>query len=224
MKRSVAFSLATVLVAGTAVVADPTLQMDINNLHFQALDSGGNATQFNGSNHTGAMQLDYQSSFSRLVDISFSDGLSGPSTGSNSVPTLSGFSGIINMTNGQVTGGNLTVTVEGGDTYSTQISSSGRVDDFVGGGFTIQGLTFDGNFSDASFGGVDVAPWFNGQDGPQALLGSFLTFVFDPTAIGDGYADMDLFVVVPLPPAGWAGMATLAGVMGLGYIRRRRLA
>lgn len=224
MKRSVAFSLAAVLVAGTAAVADPTLQMDINNMHFQALDSGGNATSFNGTSHTGAMRLDFDADFSRLVDISISDGLSGSGSGVGAVPTLTGFSGLINLSNGQVTGGNLSVTVEGGGTYTAQIGSGGGVDNFVGGGFTIEGLTFDGNFSSADFGGVDVTPWFNGQDGPQSLLGSFLTFIFDPTAGGDGYADMDLFVVVPLPPAGWAGMATLAGVMGLGYIRRRRLA
>ncbi len=30
--------------------------------------------------------------------------------------------------------------------------------------------------------------------------------------------------IVPLPPAAFAGMGTLAGVIGLGYIRRRRLA
>lgn len=29
------------------------------------------------------------------------------------------------------------------------------------------------------------------------------------------------FVVVPLPPAAWAGMASLVGVFGVGYIRRR---
>ena len=29
--------------------------------------------------------------------------------------------------------------------------------------------------------------------------------------------------MVPLPPAGWAGISTLVGAMGFGYIRRRRL-
>lgn len=34
----------------------------------------------------------------------------------------------------------------------------------------------------------------------------------------------DLLTIVPLPPAAYAGMGTLAGVIGMGYIRRRRLA
>ncbi len=36
--------------------------------------------------------------------------------------------------------------------------------------------------------------------------------------------NQDMLTIVPLPPAAYAGMGTLAGVIGLGYIRRRRLA
>jgi hypothetical protein len=41
-------------------------------------------------------------------------------------------------------------------------------------------------------------------------------FGFDDMTIGS------LQQVVPLPPAAWAGLATLTGVAGIGYIRRRR--
>ncbi len=34
----------------------------------------------------------------------------------------------------------------------------------------------------------------------------------------------DQLVIVPLPPAAWAGLGALAGVMGVGYVRRRKLA
>jgi hypothetical protein len=34
----------------------------------------------------------------------------------------------------------------------------------------------------------------------------------------------DQLTIVPLPPAAYAGLGTLAGVIGLGYVRRRRLA
>lgn len=34
--------------------------------------------------------------------------------------------------------------------------------------------------------------------------------------------DFQLVQVVPLPPAGWAGLATLGGALGVGYVRRRR--
>lgn len=33
----------------------------------------------------------------------------------------------------------------------------------------------------------------------------------------------DQFVLIPLPPAAWAGMGTIAAVIGFGYIRRRSL-
>lgn len=32
----------------------------------------------------------------------------------------------------------------------------------------------------------------------------------------------DMLVLVPLPPAAWAGLSTMAGVVGLAYVRRRR--
>ena len=34
----------------------------------------------------------------------------------------------------------------------------------------------------------------------------------------------DLLTLVPLPPAAWAGLGTLTGVAGLGFLRRRKLA
>lgn len=220
MNGKIGIALATVLIAGTAATAEPTLQMDINNVHFQVTDGTSNSA-FNGTSHTGSVLLGFDADFTRLVDLAVRDGISGSGT-SIGGGTLANFDGVIDLVNGQVTGGNITVTLDTGDTYTALISNAGGVNHFVGGGYTIDGLTFDGNFSDAMFGTADISNWFNAQGGPMALVGSFLTFAFDPTASGDGYADMDLFVVVPLPPAGWAGMATLAGIMGLGYIRRRR--
>lgn len=220
MDSKIGIALATVLIAGAAATAEPTLQMDVNNVHFQVTDGTANSA-FGGTSHTGSVLLNFDADFTRLVDIAVRDGISGPGT-SLGAGTLADFDGVIDLVGGSVTGGNLTVTLDSGDTYTAQIGNAGGVSNFVGGGYTIDGLTFDGAFSDATFGSADVTDWFAAQGGPMALVGSFLTFAFDPTVGGDGYADMDLFVVVPLPPAGWAGMATLAGVMGLGYIRRRR--
>jgi hypothetical protein len=111
------------------------------------------------------------------------------------------------------------IQVNGSDTYTAQIASLGYVETYVGGGFTLQGLTFNGAFSSSSFGNVNVAPWV----GAGGLLGSFLQFNFNPTPNGSGFADMDLFVdVVPLPPAVYGGMAMLGGIMLVGFIRRRK--
>ncbi len=43
------------------------------------------------------------------------------------------------------------------------------------------------------------------------------------TGVYSGFRQ-DQLTIVPLPPAAFAGLGTLAGVIGLGYIRRRRLA
>lgn len=155
------------------------------------------------------------------MDIQSGSGAPAPQ---NVTGTLANFTGVINLNNGMVTGGNISVAA-GGDTYTAQITPNvGSVSPYVGGGFKIEGLTFDGMFSSSTFAGVDVAPWFNAQT-IGGLLGSFLQFNFRPDNGGFAYSDIDLFVnaeVVPLPPAGWAGLATLAGVMVAGHLRRRR--
>jgi hypothetical protein len=32
----------------------------------------------------------------------------------------------------------------------------------------------------------------------------------------------DQLTLIPLPPAAWAGLGSLAGVMAIGYVRRRK--
>ncbi len=59
------------------------------------------------------------------------------------------------------------------------------------------------------------AGYLNG--GLRAVTGS--------TNAGGGHTNIqDQLVVIPLPPAAWAGLGTLGAVFGLSYIRRRRLA
>jgi hypothetical protein len=45
---------------------------------------------------------------------------------------------------------------------------------------------------------------------------------YDPQSGFSGNAQ-DMLTIVPLPPAATAGLATMAGVLGLGYARRRKL-
>jgi hypothetical protein len=210
MKRALLSAvIATALVAGSANAAQ-TLQMDVNAIGIQALNGAGAPSAFGGLTHTGTVSLNYVLSTTYLAGV-FVDGVNQNFSGS-----LSNFNGSINLSNGQVMGGSLLVTVNGGgDTYSCQIAATGHVEAYVGGGFKIEGLTFNGVFSDNQFGNVNVQPWAGG-----GLPGSFLQFNFNPNASGGGFADMDLFVnVVPLPPAALTG---IAGLAGLAILRRRR--
>lgn len=200
--------------AGTAMGAQ-TLQLDLNGFTAQATD-GANATPFGGVSHTGAVALSLGSG--TLQGVAISAGTAQPFVNQGFVGTLTGLVGQINLNNGQVTGGSLTVSIAGGDSYTTNIASAGTVTPFVGGGFKIEGLTFGGGFNDAMFGNVDVTPWTLGS-----LVGSFLQFNFNPSANGSATADMDVFVqVVPLPPAVASGLGTMAGIALLARMRRRR--
>lgn len=59
-----------------------------------------------------------------------------------------------------------------------------------------------------------------------AAAGTFSVQIWDTNDAftGNDYAIDDIsLIVIPLPPAGWAGLSTLAGVTGFGLLRRRRL-
>lgn len=223
MKGFLSAAVATVLAAGTAGQAAMTLQFDVNGIAVQSQNGAGAASSFGGLNHTGSVNFNFSSGITRLVDIAISNGNVAPQSAGFS-GSLVDFDGTINMANGQVTGGNLVIRINGNDTYSASIAPNvGAVSNYVGGGFKIEGLTFNGMFSDATFGNVNVSEWFNSQS-ISGLLGSFLQFNFNPDASGSAFADMDIFVnaqVIPLPPAAWTGMATLSGLMIAGYVRRR---
>ena len=220
--KSIVFAAAAALSVASVATATQTLQMDLNGLEFQVKDASGANSAFGGLTHTGSVDLAFSTTWSQLVAILIRDGDSNPFVDMGFNGTLVNFTGNIDLNAGMVTGGNLDVDI-GSDHYTTTlVDGSGNVDLYAGGGFTIDSRTFDGAFTDAMFGNVDVTDWFMAQGVGHALQGSLLQFNFDPNASGAGFADMDLFVVVPLPPAGLAGMATLAGLAGIGYIRRRR--
>jgi hypothetical protein len=210
-------ALAATVVVGVcgAVQAQPVLQMDINGMGIQAQNTAGAAVPFNGTTHTGSVQLFFVPAITSLVEVALRVP-PGPFVNQNFNGTLTSLVGTINLLNGLVTGGSLNVGVNGGgpdpDSYSTQIiPNSGQVKTFVGGGFTIEGLTFQGSFDDASFGNVNVAQFVS------QLNGSFLQFNFSPAANGSGFADVDVFVVAPAP--GTLGLMAAAGLLAA---RRRR--
>lgn len=217
--------MGVVLIAGTAASADmhKTLQLDINGIGLQARDGAGAATPFGGLGHSGALDFSFAPGVTNLLGVFIQQGMSPPvNQGFNG--HLTNFDGVINLHNGAVTGGHLMVTVNGVDTFTAQVSPGiGQVTPFVGGGYKVEGLTYDGFFSGPMFGNVDVSTWFNIQPILGGHPGSFLSFNFDPGPTGAAYADMDVFIeVIPLPPAAWMGLATMVGFAGVRYARRRQ--
>lgn len=207
---------ATIIAAACgAASAQPTLQLDINGMGVQARDSAGAASAFGGTSHTGSLSLFFVPGITDLPEVALRNP-PGPFVSQNFNGALTSLVGTINLVNGFVMGGSLSVGVNGGgpdpDVYNTLIvPNSGQVKTYVGGGFTIEGLTFSGAFDDALFGNVNVSQFLT------PLPGSFLQFNFAPAANGAGFADVDVFVVAPAP--GTLGL--LAGA-GLFAARRRR--
>lgn len=226
MRKVLGAAVAAVLATGTAASADmhKTLQLDINTISVQAQNAGGLNSPFGGLNHTGSLNFSFASGITHLLGVFVQEG-SGPWVNQGFNGQLSDVDGVIHLNNGQVSGGQIMVTVNNADTFSTQISSgAGGVTTLAGGGFRIEGLTFDGLFSGSMFGNVDVSTWFNAQPLVGGHPGSFLSFNFEPNASGAAFADMDMFIeVIPLPPAAWMGMAMMSGLMAAGYVRRRRV-
>jgi hypothetical protein len=222
MRAVFASAVVTALSVCAPAFATPTLQFDVNSIGIQATNSGGTNTPFGGLTHTGAVVFSLKPS-TRLEGVSVESVPSGPWIDQGFSGSISNFTGSVLLNNGIVTGGSITLAVNGGtDSYSASIvPNAGHVKTYVGGGFIVQGLTFQGAFSDNQFGNVNVAQWFahNG-----ALLGSFLQFNFNPDATGAGFSDMDIFVdsVVPLPPAAWAGIGMLASIATVQWVRRRK--
>jgi len=221
MKYALAAGLISIV--GTTAMADQTLQIDLNAITINVKDGAGNASAFGGLTHTGSIDFGYDGAVSQINEIAIQVG-NGAFVDQNFSGSLTDFNGSIELDNGAVVGGSLYVEIDSGDTYTADIADgSGVVEEAnTPGGFTIDGLTWDGKFTDAMFGNVDVTNWFDVQDWGNNLNGSFLHFNFAADNDGSGYGDVDAFVVVPLPPAALAGAGMLAGLAGIGYIRRRR--
>jgi len=230
MRKSFFYSVVVgVGVAGSAS-ASSVLQFDVNSLLAQAIqgnmlsqavqgDQQGTGQQTEGGafsdTFTGSIFLNEDDN-STLADML----INGNAQNIASDQLMSFFSQV-DLVNGNVVGGSVSISDTSGNTYQAFISAGGSVFDLgVGsdepGRFLINGFTFAGEFNTNTFAGVDVSLWADAEP----LIGSFLDFKFTPDVNGmDDDTDVDLFVVVPTPAPAAMGFLGLAG---LGAIRRRR--
>jgi hypothetical protein len=223
VKMGMAAVAAAGMLAGGAQATD-TLQLDVNAMEIQVRDSGGAATAFGGVTHSGSIDFGFSAASPATSMVIYKELGLGSGFSFEGAQAITDVDGFVSLTAGLVTGGEIAFTLANGDIYSAKVKAgSGMVETAATpGGFSIDGLTFDGDFFDAQpdgmYGTVDVSQWISGEP----LFGSFLEFNFSPDGTGFGYSDVDVFVVVPLPTAAYAGLGMLAGVMGLSYTLRRR--
>jgi hypothetical protein len=209
-------------IAGVASAAAPAaaqvrmLQLDINALAFQAQNAAGAPAPFGGLTHTGTLVLQDDLPTSVLNDIAIQSGGSGPFLPQSFTGSLGTTLVTINLSNGNVTGGSMSVNV-GSDSYSANFNAVGSVALFVGGGFQIEGLSSGGMFSGPSFAGVAIPDFFANQVG-GGLPGAYLNFRIQPNTSGAGFADLDVFVSnIPAP-----GALLLLALGGITALHRRR--
>lgn len=204
---------------GMASIASATtvLAIDVNFLAVQARNSSNVASAFGGLTHTGSVVVTHDAN-STLAGVAI-NGVNQPKTPGLSLTA----SGRIDLQSGNVVGGFFNILMSDGSAYSASIvSGAGKVTTQAGQGFKIDGLTFNGMFTDSGlpgmvnrFAGVDISAFAS----VEPLFGAFLQFAFNPNASGfDGDSDLDLIITIPLP--GSAGLATL-GLLAAGSRRRR---
>ncbi|MCC5787763.1 MAG: PEP-CTERM sorting domain-containing protein [Phycisphaerales bacterium] len=201
--------LAGMAALGAQASAASLLQLDVNVLTAQARDAAGANSAFGGTTHTGSIA--FNANPNSVLNELFIDG----SNQNIANGQLSTFTGVIELVNGQVSGGSLSMTLNNSDTFNADIvAGQGQVTDISGfGGFFIDGLITSAFFNANSFAGVDITTFFD----QQPLSGSFVNFQFNPNVNGrSNNTDIDIFVV-PAP----ASMALL-GLGGLVATRRRR--
>ena len=188
-----------------------TLRMDLNSI---VVEAGGG---FDGLTHTGALSLSVDAD-SYLTALRI-DGVD-----QESPAAIQDLEGEILLANGQVVGGDFMVTLSDGARYGASIENTiGDVTALAWQGFTVDGLTGQGDFGDlesgTDFGGVDVSPWLTARG---QLPGSFYLFAFDPNGQGvDSDTDLEIYLTV-VPSPGSVALGALA--MAYGGIRRRRSA
>ncbi|MFA9477543.1 hypothetical protein ACERK3_04460 [Phycisphaerales bacterium AB-hyl4] len=191
--------------------AATVLRMDINNV---VADWDGVAGDSFGSSASGILSL----SFGNLTNL---DSIQINSVEQVGLTGIQDFVGSIVINNGYVVDGGFTVTDLSSNTYSADFVN-GQVFNIGGdvGPFLVSGGTNNGVFSGSSFAGIDVSQWFTPG---EAYNGLYTEFRYDGNSI-DNSTEFHASVVVPTPAAALAGLPML-GVLGLGYmIRRRRLA
>src|SRR5690606_2982797 len=136
--------------------------------------------------HTGTVEWDYNTSpATSIADTRV--GLGGQFGAFSSVAlgpyTLSDFGGSVTFIGGVVQSGDFTVTLSNGDTYTAELKTGGLTD--VGSQYTLDGVTYEGAFSDNTFGDIDVTAWYDQQGEQGQLFGSIFKFRFPGTATGN---------------------------------------
>jgi hypothetical protein len=218
---------ACALVAAVPVRADSvttTIQLDLNGLTLQARDAAGHDVAFGAGPFTGSLAFGLGGDAN--LNSVLIDGASRPEYHG----VLDGVSGHLDFIGDAVSGGVLSVSVRNADatldTYGLSFApDSGSLFRATSGlmlrtvGHVAKGDTAGGTFDKATFGGVDVAPWFANAPVP----GTFIALKYNPDANGFGSSvDLDLSATAPaaaapLPSGAWGGLVLFA-VLGAGRL------
>jgi hypothetical protein len=147
--------------------------------------------------------------------------------------------------NGGVGGGGDPISTQSAWLVSRAIGSPSALNAIFGGAFNIDNANHSRAVQEAlwkmegetyAFAGGTIGAWrealisLAGSNADGSLYGVMLMRMWDNrsyNAVSGNWVysgnRQDQFVMIPLPPAAWAGFGTIAAVIGFGYIRRRSL-
>lgn len=210
--------VATAALGAGSAQAATTLQFDVNNAKGAATPGGFSTT------YTGNLKLSLDGN-TLLVGLFIDGNLNALGAGW----AISAIDVSIDFLGGNIVGGSYKLSVSNGldtDTFeAVLIDGNGAAGNIglVGSNFTIFGGVQLGTFTSVTvpgeFGGVNVADFI----AAEPLRGRFDEFFFAPNSAGvDNDTDIDLFVIIPAPPAVLWGLAGLAG-LAIGRKRLRSL-
>lgn len=212
--RHVSMSAAAICcLSGAGLAANTSLQLDLRALAAQSFDSSGSPGPFIGLNHTGSLGLSADTA-SSLSAIRINGTPQTLASGQ-----LNAVSGSIDLGNGTVLGGSISVALNNGDTFTAQIASGvGGVSAQPGQGFSINGAYFNALFSGSTFGGINISQYFNAQP----LSGTYLLFELNPVLVFNGEGiDEAVDLTISLVPSPGAAAPLAVGVLGFASRRRR---
>lgn len=206
--------------------ADSVLDLTLYNVTVSSQDAGGAAIPFGGLTATGQLalsdggntQLLAQHNGFNIIDAAGSAPIAGIS--------FSDLTGSILLDNGQVAGGSLSLTLSNADQLTADIIANlGSVQTGAGGTYQVTTSLENIDFSDPGhFAGLDIS------DLTGALAGTMVQFNYAP-GVRSGVDNTGILSVtilprsavsVPLPAAFPAGMAILAALGAISWMRRRR--
>ncbi len=176
-------------------------------------------SQFTGLNYTGTMEL----SGGTIVGVTLNGSPVPFNFGSGGAAGYVAPDSYITFDNGTVTGGYFKLQDANGESYEATVVAGATLGGNANTGWTLDGLTVNGFFSSSAFLDINDPRLQPGKSFSGEFTSLYIQLPVNAAAGTTGDGIVNLSVVVPNPAVAM-GALPLLGIIGAGYVRRRRQA